>query len=188
MYTQILDREANLTIGNYGMAKDRIHFLGSSSSIYFSAVLFAMSPGHPFSSLEKLFLPFKIIAWHLVVSTFVVAGIGLLFLRRAPFGARAFIVGPDNRSPISNMILICFGGGVQLQPRRNFARYMLLMWIAMMLVLRNMYQGNLFVLLQKVLLHPIPNTLEEMTAGNYTFYAEPAAKQFFGDSVLKGRK
>lgn len=176
-----------MTIGNYGLSKGRSLFLRPSTCIYFTALCLALSPGHSYTSLEKLFLPFRSFAWYLLSATFSLAVILILMLRRAPVRQRDFIMGPNNRSPICNMIAVCFGGGIQLSLRRNFARYILVMWILMMLVLRNMYQAYLFVLLQKRMLHPIPTTFQGLIAANYTFYAEEAAASFLQEALTNKR-
>lgn len=56
-------------------------------------------------------------------------------------------------------------------PGRNFARYMLMIYILFCMIIRVAYQAKQFEFLQKEMRPADVETIEEMIAENFTFYS-----------------
>lgn len=140
------DGDANLTLGAIVVAASRAEKYSMSFAYVYGFLLYAIPPGKPYSSFEKLFFPFKIIIWSCICTLFVIAAIVLVALKLMPRKNRDFFIGKSNNMPFFNMVTICLGGTVSIKdmPLRNFARSMLLIWLLLTLVLRNAYQGKLY--------------------------------------------
>lgn len=101
-------------------------------------------PGRPYSSLEKLFFPFRMEVW-ICVCTFVLAmAIWIVVLKCTAKEKLYFAIGRKNDAPILSLFSIILGGSIHHLPRRNFARSILVILLLTTLVLRNAYLGNLF--------------------------------------------
>lgn len=78
--------------------------------------------------------------------------------------------------PFSNII---FGGGIIALPGRNFARYLLAIFILFCLVLRTAYQGKQFEFLQKDMRPADIETIEDMIENNFTFLIVSGQMQLY---------
>lgn len=144
--SKVADGVANFTIRGLVVTAQRIRNHSPSSVYIFPTLHFAIPPGRPYTSIEKLYLPFTTKIWMSISVLFAIGGGVVLFLKLLPEKNRDFIVGKSNNMPFFNMINVCLGGGLNTKaiPMRNFARTLLLIWMISCLVLRNAYQGKLF--------------------------------------------
>lgn len=111
----------------------------------------AVSTGEPYTSLEKLILPFDVSTWIVTGLFFSVGFITIIFIKHRTNILWQYVVfGPNVRSPSFNMIIAFFGQDQTILPRRSFARYLLMMFVMLCLVIRTGYQGVQFELLFKV--------------------------------------
>lgn len=114
----------------------------------------------PYTPLEKIGLPFALAVW---IWTFVT----LLFI----ICCRIFNFG----MPILDVISTMLGGGVVQEPSTFNPRFVLLIWLSVTLILRTVYHGVLFEILQLQVRGPRIDTLDKIVEYNYTFYASPVA-------------
>lgn len=175
----------NISIGAVAFDLRRLQFFSASFPYFHSALLFAIPNGKPFTTFEKLFLPFKYIIWSCIASLFAIGFIVIVSLKWCSKAEqRKFIVGAKNRTPYINMINICLGGSVTTSPKRNFARYVLIVWLIGCIILRNAYQGSLFDVLRKLKTTPPKDTLDAMVDANYSLYMRPNLFYLF-DNITK---
>jgi len=104
--------------------------------------------GDFYSGLEKLFLPFDIATWILIAMTFTIGLITILIVTQLSLTIRNFVIGRDVRAPTMNMFAAFFGLGQTRLPGRNFARFLLMLYILWCLIIRTGYQGVLYDLLK----------------------------------------
>lgn len=179
---KIGDDTANLTMGAIVVANSRAEKYSMTFAHYYSALLFAIPIGRPYSSFEKLFFPFKMRAWVCICILFTIAATVITALKLAPQRKRAFLMGRKNDMPFFNMINICLGVTIPFNgiPVRNFARTILFNWLLFTLVLRNAFQGKLFDNLRSnQRMAPLFN-LNELYASNYKLYVY---ESFYQDMV-----
>lgn len=146
--TKILEGDADIAIGNYLLRASRINIM-DSSVVYFSfPLVFAIPPGAKFSQFEKLLRPFQLVVWILLVA-FLTVGVFVIILIRFKFKfLMDFVYGTGIKHPINNMLIAIFGGVQSKLPRRNFSRFLLMMFLLFCLVKRNVYQGSLYIILK----------------------------------------
>lgn len=126
--------------------------------------------GELYTSLEKLFLPFDLETWILII-IFIVAGILVIeVIRKTSRTIQNFVFGRNNYTPKMNLIRVFYGMSLITSPSRNFARYMLMMFILFCLIMRTAYQGKMFQFLQKDMRKPEVKSIEEMIENNFTFF------------------
>lgn len=177
----------NICIGAVAYNLKRLQYFSASFPYFHSGLLFAIPNGKPFTTFEKLFLPFKYIIWSCIASMFAIGFIVIVSLKWSRVEQRKFLVGAKNRTPFMNMISICLGGSISNTPKRNFARYMLIVWLIGCIILRNAYQGSLFDKLRKSKSNPPMDTLDAMLDANYTLYMRPHLFYLF-DNITKAHK
>lgn len=176
----MFENEVNLTIGAYGFSSDRTQYLQYTNPYYYTPVIFALTMPRPYTSIEQLYFPFKYLIWSCIVVMFC---IGFIIIASLNFVAnekiRNFVVGPNNQTSFCNMINIYLGGGIQNLPKRNFARYILTVWMLGCIVLRTSYQGSLFRFLQEPKTRTLPKTFKDLLENNYTLLMAESANYIF---------
>lgn len=160
-----------MTIGMYGTNTFRsITSLATTIPYYRVRIIFAIPRGRQVSNVEKLLLPFKYIIWCTIVSCFATGLLLILALQRSRPELRYFVLGRNNSDPVLSMISVWLGSVLTRLPGRNFARFLLMMWILLAFVLRSAYQGALFDILRlKKSIAPV-NTISKMAEANYEIF------------------
>lgn len=134
----------------------------------YKEISLAVPPGEKFSGYEKLFLPFDLRTWILIVMTFVAAFLTIFLLTFATQQIRNFVYGMNVNTPWLNVAAHFFGISQVVLPGRNFARFMTMMFILYSLIIRTAWQGKMFEFLQKDMRKPEIQSLEELIRKNYT--------------------
>lgn len=167
---KIVNGEADIGIGNYLLRASRLEIM-DSSMVYFSfPVVFAIPLGERLSPFEKLMRPFEFVVW-VVLAVFLSIGVIVILIVNWRYrNLRAFIYGTGVRNPIINMLIAIFGGSQPRLPRRNFSRYLLMMFLMFCLVKRNVYQGALYIFLQSDGRHAEVQSIDEMAEKGFDFH------------------
>uniref|UniRef100_A0A3F2ZDF9 Putative ionotropic receptor ligand binding domain-containing protein n=1 Tax=Lutzomyia longipalpis TaxID=7200 RepID=A0A3F2ZDF9_LUTLO len=144
--------EVNFTIGGFGFSMEHQESLSNTMFYYATPLTLLIPPGRPISALEKLFLPLSFTTWMLLSVVFILAIVFIVIGKFITPQTRDFVFGQRNNYPFINLISIFYGGPMMPLPRRNFARFLVMMWILFCLVVNILADPvkicNLLVLLQ----------------------------------------
>ncbi|XP_037921289.1 uncharacterized protein LOC119658096 [Hermetia illucens] len=177
----ILNGHGNITICAHGYVFTRPSRISASTNYFSASVVFAIPARKCYSSFEKLFFVFKHAVWYLTLGTYVAAIILVAVARFFSKKVVNFIIGDRNDSPYLNMFTISTGVPVYRLPKRNFARYLLMVWTLSWLVLRSAYQGALFHYLQKSEPRPQVLTLMSLLNNGFTLFVPEDCLPWFSD-------
>lgn len=167
---KIQANESDIAIGNYLLRANRVATM-DNSIVYFSfPVVFAIPPGTRLSPFEKLLRPFEIYVWICLLFTLSVGVLVILVLNYKLKGLRAFVYGTGIKTPIMNMLVAICGETQTKLPKRNFSRFLLMMFLLFCLVKRNVYQGALYIFLQSDGRHKEVQSIDEMIEQGFEFY------------------
>lgn len=162
---------ANLTIGKFSLSPIRNQFLDPSQAYYSSPLIMIIPPGKPFTSLENLMKPFKMLMWLTVICISIIAFTVIVILKwKFNETFTNFVLGSNNKHPFLNVLSVLLGVSLHRTPNRNFARTLLCMFMLFCLVIRSSYQGALFEILKADNRENMVDTLDEMLAQNFDFY------------------
>lgn len=179
--------EVNFTIGLIAYTAQRQRLFSASFPYHQSTILFAVPKGKQLTAFQKLFLPFRYIIWTCIISLF---GVGLFVIVALRFDHhrhhRSFVVGTQNQTPYMNMIAVFLGVSMTVLPQRNFARFLLTVWMIGCVVLRNAYQGSVFQFISTSKSAPVVNSLDEMLEHNYSLFVRRELFYLF-DQVPKAK-
>jgi hypothetical protein len=140
-----------------------------SSAIFFDYLAFVVPPGEPMTDFERMFAVFDHETWIGILVTFLVSLAFVQVIKFMSIQVQMFVFGRGNRTPILNIVDIFLNGGQHRVPTRNFARYMLTMFVIWSLIFRTCYQSMVFRNMNMDMRHPRGETVEEMKALNFTF-------------------
>lgn len=107
---------------------------------------------------------------------------------RRPQSEQDFVFGTGNRNPYLNLLVGVVGGSQSVPPKRNFARFLLMLHLIYCLVLRTLYQGSFFELLHSNKRYAEVQSVDEMIERDFKFYAQSGiAGLFQGSEAVKSR-
>jgi len=136
--------------------------------LYTDGATFAVPLGEPYSDLEKMFMMFDWEVWVAIGSTLLMALVVIQIIKFMSKKVQNFVFGRNIKTPTMNMIEIFLCGAQVRVPGRNFARFLLMLFIIWCLIIRTCYQSKLFEFLQADLRRPGIKTLEELYESNLT--------------------
>jgi predicted neutral ceramidase superfamily lipid hydrolase len=114
-----------------------------------------------FTGYEKLKFPFDEPTWTLILVTFVVAFVTIFVFNLMTRKIRSIVIGENVSTPSLNVAAHFFGLGQIVIPRRNFARFILMMFILYCLIIRTAWQSKIFEFMQKEMRKPGVKMVDE---------------------------
>jgi hypothetical protein len=102
---------------------------------------FAVPPGIPYDAYEKLYLPFDLATWIWTLITFVVTFFTIFIVYQLNIGIQNILFGENVTTPSLNVLAHFFGISQTVMPQKHFARFLVMMFILLCFMIRNMYQG-----------------------------------------------
>jgi len=130
--------------------------------------LICVTPGDLYTPYEKLLLPFDAITWTLFSVTFIIAFVSILIINKMPRYIQNAVYGKNIRTPSLNVLSIFFGIPQYRLPRRNLARFILIMFVFFCLIFRTCFQSKMFEFLSSKPRKASPNTIDDLIERNYT--------------------
>lgn len=170
----LLENETDATIG-WGFLTYWKSFYISSTEEYFMVPLgFVIPSGREIEPIEKLLIPFTPTVWICILIVMFTAVLIVTFVVYRAKLWRDFIIGRDVKDPFMGILVALFGGSSNALPRRNFPRYLLMMFLLYCLVMRTLYQSGLFKFMQSNKKGSDVSSINEMIQEKYTIYSYAA--------------
>ena len=184
---QLVKGSLDMTIGNYFLTTTRMQYMSNTRAYEFMPLVLIIPPGKPYTSFEKLFMPFQSTVWKLLL--FVSAcGIGVICVFNLySVKAQNFVFGHGVRYHNFNMLLIYVGGSQHHLPQGNFARYLLMTFILFCLVQRSLYQGSLYHFFQSEHRAGEVEKIDEMLEKEFNFIMLPTYLNFMNQTKIYTR-
>ncbi|CRK90109.1 CLUMA_CG003827, isoform A [Clunio marinus] len=173
----LIDGDSDLSVTNWWMIPVRLKFLDSTAPYLVEPVAFNIPPGQDLTAFEKLTFPFSTGSWILIGSCYLIGILVIFIVKRCSDDVQNFVFGLNVRHNYLNMFSVFMGVSTSILPGRNFARFLLMMFLIYSLVVRSIYQGIFFLLLQSNRQHKEVQTIDEMIEKDFTFYAYPGHYQ-----------
>ena len=166
--------------------KERAMYMLPSISYTSFPIVLCVPGGHPLTPLQRLIKPLGYITWLCLLSC-VLLGLGLIALLQllSVPRLRSFVLGENNRLPGTELWSTLLGGLHMHPPHRNFARFLLALWLFETLVLRAAYTGELYIILQDARVRTPLRSLAEVLENKYTFHMLPALRPVFKELVAQ---
>ncbi|KAH8421508.1 hypothetical protein KR009_010116 [Drosophila setifemur] len=180
----MVDGEANFTFVCFMYSKARSDLMLPSVSYTSFPIVLCIPSGGSMTPMQRLKRPFRYIIWSCILVSLSFGLLVILLLRIAPVpGLRHLVMGRHNRVPCMGMWYSLLNGPAMHNPGRNFARFLLVVWLVQTLVLRAAYTGQLYLLLQDVQMKAPLTQLSEVLERGYEFHIMSALQTVFRDSL-----
>ena len=173
-FLSLMNNQTDFIFNGFTLSSLRIRYFDSSVSYISDSVTFVVPPGSHLTSFEQLVNPFELSFWIVILVCFITGISVILTLKQFSQKVQNFVFGSNVKNSIFNMFETWMTGQQHILPRRNFARYLLMMFMIYSFVIRSLYQGAYFKLLRSNRNHKEVQTINEMIENDFKFYSIPA--------------
>lgn len=162
----------------------RMRKLAITQSYMFYHKLMTVPPGEEYNCYEKLVMPFDSIVWLLIWITFTISFIAIFIVNSMELSKRNFVFGTNVQTPSLNVAILFFGIAQSNPPRRNFARFLIMMFMLYSMIIRTAWQGKIFEFMQKEVRKPEVQSIDKMIEKNFTIYVYDRFALYFNGSDI----
>jgi hypothetical protein len=167
----LMENKADIIMADYWLFNYRLKFVDASVAYFSEIILFMIPPGATLTSFEKLFLPLDYSTWICLIFVKSFGFIVIFVLKKFSSNeTQTFVFGSRVKQPSMNILAALFGGSQSKLPGRNFARFLLMMFILLCLVMRTLYAGSLFRIIQLNIHHKEAQTIDDMIEHDFKIY------------------
>lgn len=175
------DDKVDLSISNWWLLSHRLKFFDGTDSYQNDKIIFVIPQGRNLTTFEKLIFPFSNLVWFLILGCFLVGSFVIFVVKRHHKATQEFVLGTGVTHPYLNMFSGFIGGSQILLPKRNFARFLLMTFLMYSLVIRTLYQGAFYRLMQSNTRLKEVQTVDELIEKDFKLH------MYHGDmELLKG--
>ncbi|KAG5675517.1 hypothetical protein PVAND_005413 [Polypedilum vanderplanki] len=175
----VINEEVNMTLGFFATNPSRDAVMKSGYVYYTTNLVWIVPPGKPQTSLQKLLNPLDTNFWILSSITILIGLLAIAILKKQKKIVQNFVFGTSMQSPGMNLINIIFGGSLHHLPKRNFARFLMGLFLFFTFILRSCYTGGLVKFMQMDTRGKRVLSTAEMLEHNFTFYMYPSSRSYF---------
>jgi hypothetical protein len=170
----VKDNKSDIVIVDCWLRLKRLETFDASTTYFSDKAVVLFPQESELTSFEKLFYPLTLEAWiYLVV--YLAIGIAVIFvINLQPKNIQNFVFGMNVRNPYINMLLGLLGINQHISPGNNFSRFLLMNFLIFTLVIRTVYQGKLYHVMQASLKYSEPQTILEMEQRGYKLHVAEA--------------
>lgn len=168
---ELYKNKSDFALGDFFLKANRIEYFEFSRTFQVMDLVWIIPPGRLYLPLEKLLQPFHEFVWILIAVILLIAILVIFIINYRFKKYKSFVYGTNVHHPHINLLIAIFGAQQSPLPKRNFARFILMMFLIFCLVLRNTYQGALYQFLQSEGRHKEVESIDEMIKNDFTFYA-----------------
>jgi hypothetical protein len=184
----LLDGDADISISNWWLKESRLKFFDTTIPYAADQLVFVVPPGKELSALEKLVYPFKLLTWVAILFCFLIGFVIIFIIKRQTRNMQDFVFGTGVKHPYLNLFEVFLGVSQKKLPGRNFARFLLMMFLMYSLVIRTVYQASFYQLLKSNKQHMEVQTVDEIIEKEFKFYVYLGNEDVYHSSAaLKSR-
>jgi hypothetical protein len=182
----LLANETDFLFGLYYATYPNCLFMGCSRP-YYAVFMTVIVPQIDLTSLEKFFVPFRLDLWISLIIVMLTAVFIIALLKYRLRRIRNFVIGSNISDPYNELLTAFIGGSSHKLPHRNFARYLLMVFILFCLVMRSVYIGGLFKYLRSTEKVTPFKTVDDLISHGYKLYSHFYLEQYLTDMGLGER-
>lgn len=166
----LVKKTADFSPGNLLMSDHRMKYLSSTTAYTSFEFYFVVPPGRDLTSFEVLIYPLSLSLWIAVGMCFLVGIFVITFVKFYSERVQEIVFGRGVRYQYLNIFSGFLGGSQPVLPDQNFSRCLLMSFLMYSLVVRTVYQGAFFNLLQSNKRTQEIQSINEMLQKDFNFY------------------
>ena len=167
---ELLDGKVELSMSGWWLKENRLKFFDFTTSHYSDQIVFVIPPGRNLNAFEELIYPFSATLWMMIVLCFVVGFTVIILIKRRSKSVQEFVFGSNIKDPAMSFFGAFVGVSQNKIPSKNFARFLLMMFLIYSLIIRTLYQASFFELLKMNAKHGEVQSISEMIEKDFNLY------------------
>lgn len=160
----------DLIVADFWLKSNRLKFFDATTPYVNEQMIFVVSPAREISTFQRLYRPFSTVTWIMFFACIILACIVIFIVKRGSQNVQNFVFGDGVRDPYLNFCIATIGTTQPRLPRRNFARFILMLYILFSIIFRTLYAGSYYKQMQLSKKVQQVQSIEEMIEKNYQFY------------------
>lgn len=168
MLKRAMENEVDLIFATSQM--DRFEALSGTRTVYTDKMILVVPPPFTMDPMKKILLPFTFVSW---ISIGLVALLACCIVKMMDFTPQVvhdYVIGRNVRGSVLNVCNVFLGGSQQILPRSNFPRFLLAKFLLFTMIIRSLYQGEVFGILKRDVETVKLDSFDEFIKNEYTFY------------------
>lgn len=187
-WKSLQDEESDISMCDWWLTGSRLRVFDASTSYDSASVILLVPPGRSLSAYQKLIFPFSNFFWLTIAACFLIGILVIFIVKQKARNIQNFVFGTSTGDPYMNFYSGFFGGAQKILPRRNFARFLLMVFLLYSLIVRSLYQGSFYKLLQSNNLFGEVQTVNEMVRKDFKFYVPVSVAEIMQGSTLVNKR
>jgi hypothetical protein len=180
------EKDVDLVFSFLSLQSSRIQVLTETDSLHNDKMVLVIPPAALIDPIQKLFFTFEFLTWIAILVVMVIACVVIAVLKFLPRSYYNFVIGESIKNNYLNIWIILLGGSQSKLPSRNFARFLLMMFVIFCFVMRTLYLGSLYNLLKNEIKEKEVKTIDELIELNYDFYIYSSlVPRLIGEKLLQ---
>jgi hypothetical protein len=169
-YKALIDRTADVSASGMWLKPNRMKLFDYTTSYINDQLIFIVPPGRDLTAIQRLVYPFENLLWISVFATFTIGILVIFVIKQKTRKVQDFVFGSGVNNPYLNIFIAFIGGSQNILPQRNFARFLLMMFLMYSLVIRTLYQASFYEILKSNKKYGEVQTIDEMIEKDFRFY------------------
>lgn len=169
----------DLTICDMWITKNRAKFFDATTGYIRDDIIFVIPPRSELSAFEKMIYPLDAETWVLLTICFAIGFLVIFVVTLQKKSVQIFVFGEYERYPFLTMFALFVGGSQLRTPTRNFARFILLVYLTFAMVIRTAYEGAMYQFMQSDKKYKEPQTVEDLIELDYKFNVLAVSMELF---------
>lgn len=173
---------ADLSVSDWWLKENRLKFFDVTTSYINDQIVFIVPPGRDLTAFEKIVYPFSTSLWIAVIIFYFGGAFVIFIVKKRPENVKKFVFGTGVRNPYMNLFIAWIGGSQKVLPTRNFARFLLMLFLMYSLIIRTLYQASFYQLLKSKKRYEEVQTIDEIVERDYKIYVFPWTADLFQEA------
>lgn len=184
----LLDGKADLSANGWFLKMHRLKFFDCTASHISEPFVLIIPPGRVLTALEKIIFPFALSVWILILACFAIGFLIIFVIQRQAMKVQSLVFGDGVKNPNLNLVIAFIGDSQMVLPKNSFARFLLMMFLMYSLIVRTLYQGSFYELMNSDKHDERILSIEEMVKKDFTFYVYLGYADIFqGTEAIKSQ-
>lgn len=169
---------ADLALNDLWITRLRKKFFDVTTPYFNDDLIFVIPTMDELGSIDKLIYPFSSELWAVLIGCLIVGYVVIFIAKYRSKTIQNFIFGRNVKNQFLNVWIGLLGSTQRPLPKRNFARFILALFMLYCFIMRTAYSASLFKMMTINLTYPTVQTQDEMVAKRFQFYVLESSRPF----------
>ncbi|XP_037049057.1 uncharacterized protein LOC119083410 [Bradysia coprophila] len=184
MLKRVIENEIDFIFGS--LQRTRVEAMSATRIVHSDKLILVVPPPFLIDPMTKIFLPFTFASWISIGAVALLACSIVKLLEFTPKVVHDYVIGSNVKGSVLNVFNVFLGGTQKILPRSNFPRFLLAKFLIFTLIMRSLYQGEVFDILKRDVRTVELTTIDEFIEHKFTFYIyQSLAMRLEGSKIMQ---